>query len=203
MTQIVVASHNAGKVREIEALLSPRGYAVFSAQALGLPEPDETGATFEENAALKAQAAADGARRFALADDSGLCVPALGDAPGLYSARWAGPNKDFTAAMARIAREIEGKGQQAHGARAYFVCVLALAAPDTPVRTVRGEVHGTLSFPPRGGRGFGYDPLFIPEGHTQTFGEMEPALKHDISHRARAFAQLLPLLPPLSAAEAI
>ncbi|HVB16066.1 MAG TPA: RdgB/HAM1 family non-canonical purine NTP pyrophosphatase [Stellaceae bacterium] len=184
--RLVVASHNQGKVAEIIELLAPYGVATVGAASLGLPEPEETGATFEENAALKARAAAQASALVALADDSGLVVPALGGAPGIYSARWAGPEKDFRLAMTRVERELAGRGRQAH-----FVAVLALAWPDGQVETFRGEVHGNLTFPPRGERGFGYDPLFVPEGYGQTFGEMDPALKHRISHRACAFAKLV------------
>jgi XTP/dITP diphosphohydrolase len=184
--RLVVASHNPGKVAEIEALLRPYGVATVGAAALGLAEPEETGATFEENAALKAAAAADTSGLPALADDSGLVVPALGGAPGIYSARWAGPAKDFRIAMARVERELGAKDQ-----RAYFVAVLALAWPDAEVATFRGEVHGRLTFPPRGERGFGYDPIFVPDAYDMTFGEMDPDLKHKISHRAHAFAKLV------------
>ncbi len=191
---LVVASHNAGKVREIEALLSPLNIEVRSAAALALDEPEETGLTFEANAALKAVAAATASGLWALADDSGLVVPALDNAPGIYSARWAGPGKDFTHAMARVAHELHGRGLEACGAAAYFVCSLALSAPDGTTQIVRGEVHGTLTFPARGDQGFGYDPIFIPSGFSETFGEMPTAAKHGISHRTRAFEALLDLL---------
>jgi XTP/dITP diphosphohydrolase len=184
--RLVVASHNPGKVVEIEALLAPYGVETVGAAALGLPEPEETGATFEENAALKARAAAEASGVLALADDSGLAVPALGGAPGIYSARWAGPQKDFRAAMARVERELADQDR-----RAYFVAVLALAWPDGEVALFRGEAHGRLVFPPRGERGFGYDPIFVPDGYDVTFGEMDPELKHRISHRARAFEKLV------------
>jgi XTP/dITP diphosphohydrolase len=182
---LVVASHNAGKLFEIEELLAPFGIATVGAAALGLAEPAETGVTFEENAALKARLAAQAAGLLALSDDSGLVVPALGGAPGIYSARWAGPEKDFRAAMARVEREL-GEAER----RAYFVAVLALAWPDGEEALFRGEAHGRLEFPPRGARGFGYDPIFVPDGYRETFGEMDPALKHRISHRARAFEKL-------------
>lgn len=185
--QIVVASHNSGKVREIASLLEPFAVGVESARALGLPEPEETAASFEGNAALKALAATHASGRPALADDSGLVVPALGGAPGIESARWGGPGRDFQAAMARVESELNGKSDRA----AYFVCVLALAWPDGHVESFRGEVHGHLVFPPRGSRGFGYDPIFVPQGHTITFGEMDPAEKDRMSHRARAFEQLV------------
>jgi XTP/dITP diphosphohydrolase len=183
--RLVVASHNQGKVVEIGAMLAPYRIATLGAAALGLPEPDETGDTFEANAALKAQAAAEASSLVALADDSGLAVPALGGAPGIYSARWAGPDKDFRAAMARVERELGERNR-----RAYFVAVLALAWPDGEAALFRGEAHGHLEFPPRGERGFGYDPIFVPDGYAETFGEMGAELKHLISHRARAFAKL-------------
>lgn len=181
--KLVIATHNQGKLREIEALVAPFGIAVVSAGALGLPEPEETGTTFEANAELKARAAASGSGLPALADDSGIVVHALDGAPGIYSARWAGPKKDFSFAMAKVEQELKGSADR----RAYFVAVLALAWPDGTVETWRGEVHGELVWPPRGDKGFGYDPMFVPEGGTATFGEMNPADKHKISHRARAF----------------
>jgi XTP/dITP diphosphohydrolase len=188
--QIVVASHNAGKVREIGDLLAPLGIAPRSAKELGLPEPEETGTTFAANARIKAEAAAAGARMPALADDSGLEVEALGNAPGIYSARWAGDARDFGAAMARIERELAAKPNASRRSR--FVCALAVAFPDGRATEVfEGTVEGALTFPPRGNKGFGYDPIFVPDGHEETFGEMEPAAKHAISHRARAFAKLI------------
>lgn len=195
-TSLLLASHNAGKLREIEALLKPLGIAVTSAAALGLPEPEETGATFEANAELKAVAAANASGMTALSDDSGLAIPALDGAPGIYSARWAGEEKDFIKAMQRVRDELAARGVEINGCPAYFVCVLSLADPTQNTRSVRGEVHGTLCYPPRGTRGFGYDPIFIPEGYDITFGEMDPAAKHAISHRAQAFAQLVELLAP-------
>jgi len=186
---LVLASHNPGKVREIEELLAPFGIVVKGAAALGLPEPEETGHTFAENAALKARAAADASGFVALSDDSGLSVAALDGAPGIYSARWAGPKKDFSAAMARVRRELEEKGTQDR--RAKFVCALALAAPKGSEEIYEGEVHGRLEFPPRGDKGFGYDPIFVADGMTETFGEIEPATKHGMSHRARAFEKLV------------
>jgi XTP/dITP diphosphohydrolase len=188
---LVIASHNEGKVREFRDLLAPLGYCVVSAEELDLPEPEETGDTFEANAELKAIAAARASGMRALADDSGLAVPALNDAPGIYSARWAGPQKDFSAAMSRIARELHNAGIEPNGAAAYFVCALSLALPDGTMHTLRGEVHGTLTFPSRGAHGFGYDPIFIPSGYSDTFAEMELAFKHRISHRAKAFEALL------------
>jgi XTP/dITP diphosphohydrolase len=184
--RLVVASHNPGKVVEIEALLAPYGVATIGAAALGLPEPDETGDTFEANAELKARAAAEAGGLAALADDSGLVVPSLGGAPGIYSARWAGQGKDFRVAMERVQRELGDKNR-----RAYFVAVLALAWPDGEIATFRGEEHGHLVFPPRGERGFGYDPIFVPDGYAITFGEMDPTDKHRISHRAKAFERLV------------
>ena len=188
--QLVVASHNPGKIAEIDALLAPFGVRTVGAAALGLPEPEETGTTFEGNAVLKARAAAEASGLPAVADDSGIVVPALGGAPGIYSARWAGPDKDFRVAMARVQRELGERDR-----RAYFVAVLALAWPPTAhdgaVATWSGEAHGRLVWPPRGDRGFGYDPMFVPDGYDATFGEMGPDLKHQISHRARAFAKLV------------
>lgn len=191
---LVLASHNAGKLREITQLLSPLAIEVISAGALGLPEPEETGDTFEANAELKAVAAATAAKRWALADDSGLAVPALDGAPGIYSARWAGPAKDFSAAMQSVHEALLAKEVSTEGAAAYFVCALSLSDPQGNVRTVRGEVHGTLIYPPRGCQGFGYDPMFMPAGGALSFGEMEPDAKHAISHRAQAFAKLLDIL---------
>jgi XTP/dITP diphosphohydrolase len=185
---LVVASHNPGKQREIEDLLVPFGFTVKGAPELGLPEPEETETSFAGNAALKARAAASASGLTALSDDSGLAVAALGGAPGIYSARWAGPAKDFSAAMARIERELKEK--RATDFSAKFVCALALAEPGKEPEIFEGEVHGRLVFPPRGTRGFGYDPIFVADGMRETFGEIEPALKHAISHRAHAFAKL-------------
>jgi XTP/dITP diphosphohydrolase len=183
---LVIASHNKGKVREIALLLGVYVAKFPSAGDLGLPEPEETEATFIGNAALKARAAALGSGLPALADDSGLVIPALGGAPGIYSARWAGPDKDFAVAMARVERELADKDPSAH-----FVCALSLAWPDGTTETVEGKVFGRLIFPPRGEKGFGYDPIFIPDGHDITFAEMDPDDKHRMSHRADAFAQLV------------
>lgn len=185
---LVIASHNPGKVPEIAALLGAHGLVLKSAAELGLPEPDETGATFAENAALKARASSRASGFWALADDSGLAVAALDGAPGIYSARWAGPSKDFAAAMARIERELRAKGDP--DASAEFVCALALSDPDGRATVFEGRIAGTLTFPPRGRNGFGYDPIFVAKGMTETFGELAPPHKHAISHRARAFAQL-------------
>jgi XTP/dITP diphosphohydrolase len=185
--RLVLASHNPGKLREIEELLAPFGVEIVAAGALGLPEPEETGATFEANAALKATLAAKRAGLPALSDDSGLVVPALGGDPGIYSARWAGPAKDFRLAMRLVEDRLAGIADR----RAFFVAVLALAWPDGHVESFRGEVHGTLVWPPRGEKGFGYDPMFLAEGETLTFGEMDPAKKHAMSHRAVAFRKLV------------
>ena len=186
---LVVASHNPGKVREIKALLGPHGIEPVSAGDLKLAEPEETGLTFIANAELKARASADASGHAALADDSGLWVNALDGAPGIYSARWAGPAKDFRIAMARAEKELKEK--KATDLSAKFVCALSLAMPHGEVKSFEGEVHGHLSFPPRGDRGFGYDPIFIPNGWDQTFAEIDPQLKNDMSHRAIAFAKLL------------
>jgi XTP/dITP diphosphohydrolase len=194
---LVVATHNAGKLSEIGELLRPFGLATVGAAALGLEEPEETGSTFRDNAMLKARAAARASGLIALADDSGLCVEALDGAPGVYSARWAGPTKDFGAAMARVERELEARAAPPPW-RATFVSVLALAWPGGPVETFEGQVDGVLVFPPRGTAGFGYDPIFRPDGHDRTFGEMSAEEKHGIpadgslalSHRARAFQKL-------------
>jgi len=184
--RLVIATHNRGKLDEMAALLRPFGVAAVSAASLGLAEPEETGDSFEANAELKAHAAAGASRLPALADDSGLVVPALDGAPGIYSGRWAGPERDFARAMALVEEQLRGKGDR----RAHFVAVLALAWPDGHVDCFRGEVHGDLVFPPRGQRGFGYDPIFVPAGGSETFGEMEPAAKHAISHRGAAFRKL-------------
>jgi XTP/dITP diphosphohydrolase len=189
---LVIASHNKGKVAEIAELLAPFGFAVKSAGDLGLPEPEETEDSFAGNAALKARAAAEASGLAALADDSGLCVSALGNAPGIYSARWAGPKKDFSFAMARIERELSAKNAIDRSAK--FVCALALAEPGGNAEVFEGVVEGKLVFPPRGQNGFGYDPIFIADGMDITFGEMEPAAKHAISHRAHAFEKFLAAL---------
>ena len=191
---LVIASHNKDKVREFEELFQVYTFKIVSAGELNLPEPEETGETFEDNADLKAAAAADASGFSALADDSGIVVPALDGAPGIYSARWAGESKDFSIAMGRIARELHQRGIEPTGAPAYFVCVLAYAIPGGWVRTFRGEVHGTLTFPPRGEHGFGYDPIFVPNGYSQTFGEMDPEEKNRMSHRAIAFEALKKIL---------
>jgi len=188
--KLVIASHNAGKVREIGELLMSYGIETVSAGALDLPEPDETGTTFIANAELKALQAADLSGLPALADDSGLCVDALNGDPGIFSARWAGPDKDFRLAMQTVWDAVEAKGPDA-GHDAHFVCALALAWPDGHVEAFEGRVDGTLIWPPRGDKGFGYDPMFQPLGHEISFGEMEPEKKHAMSHRADAFAKLV------------
>lgn len=184
---LVVATHNPGKAEEIAALLAPFRVDVLSAGSLGLAEPEETGTTFEANADLKALAATRASGKPALAADSGLVVAGLGGDPGIYSARWAGPKKDFAIAMARVNAELGANPDRS----AFFVAVLSLAWPDGHVERFRGEVHGTLVWPARGTRGFGYDPMFLPAGAALTFGEMEPAAKHAISHRAVAFRRLV------------
>ncbi|MBX3594845.1 RdgB/HAM1 family non-canonical purine NTP pyrophosphatase [Sphingomonas sp.] len=188
--RLVIASHNEGKVREIRDLLAPYGIEPVSAGSLGLPEPDETGTTFVANAELKAMQAADLSGLPALADDSGLWVEALGGEPGIFSARWAGPEKDFGKAMALVNAHVADKGPDA-SRDAHFVCALALAWPDGHVEWFEGRVDGTLVWPPRGTNGFGYDAMFVPDGRDRTFGEMDPAEKHAISHRADAFRQLV------------
>jgi XTP/dITP diphosphohydrolase len=186
--KLVVASHNPGKMREIAELLAPFGFEVVSAGDLGLEEPEETGTSFAANAELKAIAAARATALPALADDSGLEVAALDGAPGIYSARWAGAGRDFGAAMERVRKEMAATGTPDTTAR--FVCALSVAWPDGHVETVEGDVKGHLVFPPRGANGFGYDPIFVADGYKQTFGEMDPAAKHAISHRADAFRKL-------------
>jgi XTP/dITP diphosphohydrolase len=188
-THLVVASHNPGKVREIKALLGPHGIEPIGAAELGLPEPKETETSFAGNAELKARAAALASEHFALADDSGLSVAVLDGAPGIYSARWAGPTKDFSIAMARIERELRERAATDYAA--HFTCALSLCSPHGEMLTFVGEVHGHLSFPPCGDHGFGYDPIFIANGMDVTFAHMEPHRKHAISHRARAFEKLL------------
>ena len=184
--KLVIASHNQGKVREIGELLAPYGVETISAGDLGLPEPIEDGDTFIANAEIKALAAAKASGLPALADDSGLSVDALGGAPGIYSARYAGDSKDFNIAMKRVMDEV---GSQEKGA--HFTCALTLAWPDGVVESFEGKVFGNLTWPMRGEKGFGYDPIFIPTGHDVTFAEMEPCDKHAMSHRANAFKQLI------------
>jgi len=188
-SKLVIASHNEGKVWEFGELFAPYGITCVSAGDLDLPEPAETGETFEANALLKARATAAGAKLIAIADDSGLEIEALGGQPGVYSARWGGPDRDFAKAMARMHEELEATG----GAytRANFTCALAIAAPSGEDAVFTGKVFGSITWPPRGMRGFGYDPIFVPDGYHETFGEMDPALKNKLSHRMRAFEQLM------------
>jgi len=210
--RLVVASHNEGKVREIVALLGPYGIEPVSAASLDLPEPEETGTSFIDNADLKARAAADLSGMVALADDSGLCVEALGNRPGIFSARWAlvepgqvppddepghvEGSRDFGCAMRRVQAELEALGPDV-SRNAHFICALALVWPDGHSEWFEGRVDGTLVWPPRGTNGFGYDPMFVPVGGSQTFGEMDPDAKHAISHRADAFRKLVAaVLPP-------
>jgi XTP/dITP diphosphohydrolase len=184
--RLLLASHNRGKLREIAALMAPFGVQTVSAADLGLPEPEETAPDFAGNAQLKALAAATASGLPALADDSGFCVAALGGAPGVLSARWAGPEQDFAGAMDRVKHEMGEAGDR----RAWFVCVLCIAWPDRQTATYLGRVEGTVAWPPRGSLGFGYDPIFVPTGGALTYGEMAPEAKHATSHRARAMAQL-------------
>lgn len=185
--KLVIASHNPGKVREIAALLENFECEIISAGDLGLNEPIETGTTFAANAELKARAAAQSAGLAALADDSGLSVTALGGEPGILSARWAGPDKDFTIAMKKVEDRLATKNDRS----AHFVCALALCWPDGHMETFEGRVDGTLIWPPKGDKGFGYDPVFVADGFEATFAEMEPHEKHSISHRADAFKKLV------------
>lgn len=187
----MVATHNPGKLREIAELLRPFDVEAISAGTLGLPEPEETGSTFTENAELKALAAAKASGSPALADDSGICIDALGGAPGIYSARWAGENKDFKSAMTRVKSELDTRSVPEARWTAHFISALTLSWPDGHAESFEGRVDGHLTFPPRGAKGFGYDPIFVPSGHTETYGELEPEYKHTTSHRARAFAKLI------------
>jgi XTP/dITP diphosphohydrolase len=195
--KLVIATHNPGKLREIQDLLAPLGIACVGAAELGLPEPEEIGNTFVDNADLKAREAADLSGLPALADDSGLAVDALHGLPGIFSARWAqdeAGNRDFARAMERVWREVEAAGPDA-SRDAHFACALSLARPDDgQVQSFEGRVDGTLTWPPRGDKGFGYDPMFIPIGYDQTFGEIDPEEKHRISHRADAFRKLVAAL---------
>lgn len=188
-TRLVVASHNPGKLREIGDLVRPFGLDCVSAASLGVSEPEETETTFAGNARLKALHSAQATGLPALSDDSGLEVDALGGDPGVFSARWAGPDKDFAHAMGRVQRALDERGAWAvaNGARANFIAALCLAWPDGETQVFEGKVFGHLVWPPRGGKGFGYDPMFLADGEGLTFGEMDPARKHAISHRARAF----------------
>ena len=194
--KVLLATHNSGKLREMRELLAPYGVAVVSAGELGLPEPDETGTTFIANAMLKAQAGAAGSGLASLADDSGLCVDALGGAPGVYTADWAGSPRDWHAAMQRVEDELAACGATTRGAQ--FVSTLVIAWPDGHLETFEGKVEGTLVWPPRGDKGHGFDPVFMPDGYDLTFGEMPPEQKHSwspgkqgLSHRARAFAKFV------------
>lgn len=197
--RLIIATHNGGKLREMRELMAPYGIDCVSAGELGLPEPEETGVTFMENALIKARAAAEAANLPALADDSGLCVAALDGAPGIYSARWAGESKDFTAAMALVEEKAKAAGALTPDKRgAWFISALAVVWPDGHAEEFEGRIDGLLVDPPRGTAGFGYDPCFLPEGHERTFGEMTSEEKHGIpadgsralSHRARAFQML-------------
>ncbi|PZU07940.1 RdgB/HAM1 family non-canonical purine NTP pyrophosphatase [Sphingomonas sp.] len=191
--RIVIASHNEGKVREIRALLEPYGIEPVSAASLGIPEPEETGTTFFANAELKARYSADLSGLVALADDSGLCVDALGGDPGVYTANWAETadgTRDWPMAMRKVEDAIQARGPEA-GRDAHFVCVLSLCWPDGHVESFEGRVEGTLTWPPRGTVGFGYDPVFVPHGDTRTFAELDPAEKKAISHRTDAFRKLV------------
>lgn len=192
-TTLLIASHNKGKVREIGELLAPLGLHVKSAAELNIVEPEETGNTFVANAQLKAHHCAKASNLPALSDDSGLVIPALGGDPGIFSARWAGESKDFSLAFARIQSELKDVDALPPVA-AYFVCVLCLAFPDGRAFDFEGRIEGTLTFPPRGLKGFGYDPIFIPDGYDVTFAELEPNIKSSISHRAKAFALFLEFL---------
>lgn len=185
--KLVIATHNPGKLKEIAELLAVYDVEAVSAGDLGLPEPEETGVTFAANAILKAEAAAQASGLPALADDSGFCVGALDGRPGVQSARWAGPSRDFAAAMRKVRQEVGDNPDR----RAWFVCALAYAEPGKATRVFEGRIDGELIFPPRGTRGFGYDPVFMPAGQVVTFGEMDPARKNAMSHRARAFEKLV------------
>jgi XTP/dITP diphosphohydrolase len=196
--ELVIATHNPGKLAELRELLGPYGIKAVSAGELRLPEPEETGASFRENARIKAAAAAAAAQRPAFADDSGLVVEALGGAPGIHSARWAGEAKDFAAAMRRIEDELQARAAvRPEQRKAHFISALCVVWPDRHTEEFEGRIDGTLVWPPRGSAGFGYDPIFLPDGHARTFGEMTSAEKHGLpplgtglSHRARAFRQL-------------
>lgn len=191
-SKLVVATHNPGKVVEINTLIAPYGLEAIAAGALGLPEPDETGTMFASNARIKARAAADAAGLPALADDSGLCIDALDGAPGIFSARWGGTSKDFSAAMERVNRELELRGARLPSDRAaHFVSALCLSWPGGEDQIFEGRAFGEVVWPPRGNLGFGYDPIFVPDGYKQTFGELDAAEKDRISHRARAFDKFM------------
>jgi XTP/dITP diphosphohydrolase len=193
--RVVIASHNRGKVDEISKLLVPYNITTLSAKELGLPEPEENGQTFIENAEIKARAASMGAALPALADDSGLVIPILGGDPGIFSARWAlepdGKSSDFTKAIRKIKHAIKKAGVAPEGQKASLVCALSLCWPDGIVVSFEGVIHGSLAFPPRGNKGFGYDPIFIPENRKLTFSEMDQIEKHQISHRSKAFKKFI------------
>ena len=195
--KLVLATHNPGKVKEFQQLLAPYNVTIISAGDLGLPEPEETGSTFIENAKLKSLAAATAAKLPALADDSGMVVPALDGQPGIYSARWGGPDKNFAAATERVKRELVARGA-ALDSPAYFICVLSLAQPDGSSMEFEGRMDGRLSFPPRGTNGFGYDPIFVADGETRTYGEMTMAEKNLTNHRAKAFTKFVKYLNSLA-----
>ena len=183
--KIIIASHNEGKVSEIKDLLKNYNLNIISSSELGIDEPEENGSSFEENALIKSSTTSKLSKTISISDDSGLCVNSLNGDPGIYSARWAGPNKDFLYAANKINKSLIEK--ESKDLSAYFICVLAVSWPDGDYKTFKGRVDGTLTFPPRGNNGFGYDPIFIPKGYESTFGEMEPKYKHSISHRNKAF----------------
>ena len=183
--KIIIASHNEGKVSEIKDLLKNYNLNIISSSELGIDEPEENGSSFEENALIKSSTTSKLSKIVSISDDSGLCVNSLNGDPGIYSARWAGPDKDFLYAANKINKSLIEK--ESKDLSAYFICVLAVSWPDGDYKTFKGRVDGTLTFPPRGNNGFGYDPIFIPNGHESTFGEMEPKYKHSISHRNMAF----------------
>jgi XTP/dITP diphosphohydrolase len=195
--KLVLASHNRGKIFEFRGLLAPYGVEVIPARDLGVEEPEETGSTFAENARLKALVCAEAAGLPALADDSGLEIEALDGAPGIFSARWAGEERDFTLAMAKVEAELAAKSAKslaavtAAGRRANFICMLCLATPSGETELFEGKVYGHLRFPPTGENGFGYDPIFVPDGYDESFGEMDIDLKHRLSHRSRAFEKFM------------
>ncbi|MDX1974869.1 MAG: RdgB/HAM1 family non-canonical purine NTP pyrophosphatase [Rickettsiales bacterium] len=198
ISPIVIASHNQGKVKEFRALLEPLRIQVLSATDVNLEEPEETGHSFAANAELKARHAQLSSPYAALSDDSGLVIEGLGGAPGIYSARWAGPDKNWNAAFERIRTEFVLRKSSAEGASAYFICALCLCLPNGNVHHFEGRIDGILTFPPRGTYGFGYDPIFIPNGYDVTFGELDPKIKHEISHRADAFHKFVSFLKGLS-----
>jgi XTP/dITP diphosphohydrolase len=200
LIEIIIASHNKGKVREIAELINPLGIEAKTAAEYGVEEPEETGRTFAENAILKAEHTAKITKKAALADDSGMIVSALGGQPGIYSARWGGENKDFYMAMERVRQELIKATGTENGHKASFFCALALAVTGQKTEVFEGEIKGGLTFPPRGEHGFGYDPIFIPDGYEITFAEFEPAKKYAISHRAKAFAKFLQYLENKNAA---